>query len=611
MDEKRNDLYFNEIINILSDALNDQNYMSGGFSNNFKYCKDILRTYNALYSQNDIDHFRNYVNEYLNKYKNWQEDRLKGIQEFIIMKGHDLTDRNKELLKKHAIRGDISKLSFLRNVSLDYVNEIESYADRYCERCQYETPITLDIDIRDTVCKASEDEENNIANYHDYYRHHCYISKKDEFNNMTWYELVRGEKRPMNDKDIIDIVDNHGIFQKRLYFMMNEDGEIKCHTILDNNKFEKIDFCQIGYPLPLYLIDDMHNQFDLTLLTRSFIFYVNENGDELKMYRTEDFGLVSDNYFAEVGYVEEIIELFLEGKEYNLIYMDDNTKYNYKYLLLDNKGEMNDETDLYLDLLYNDDLLSVDKIKIENELKKLFLESNELENIKFDDNSSVGLYQMNNKSDYRNEIQSMYAVITKDNTITKLDYVGFNHSLAYECFQEIINGNIIENSQIINAKNVLAMTSDYGSNKYCTNMDAIIDNFYDIVGTNKIYIMKAENLRYGQDKKPEYFAHQDGDKYFIQDLVNHVNGTIMKNENGDLILYTRDADFSDDYLDGKYHMTLQKITVRLSPNQNTYEVIEADPETLFNECQQEHHLGNKINDIIQEDISLDDEEIDL
>ncbi|MCB6567634.1 transposase, partial [Desulfovibrio desulfuricans] len=74
--------------------------------------------------------------------------------------------------------------------------------DRYCERCQYETPITLDIDIRDTVCKASEDEENNIANYHDYYRHHCYISKKDEFNNMTWYELVRGEKRPMNDKDI-------------------------------------------------------------------------------------------------------------------------------------------------------------------------------------------------------------------------------------------------------------------------------------------------------------------------------------------------------------------------------------------------------------------------
>lgn len=86
------------------------------------------------------------------------------------------------------------------------------------------------------------------------------------------------------------------------------------------------------------------------------------------MYRTENFELVSDNYFATEGFTEEILELYLQGKEYNLIYMDDSTRYGYKYILLDYKGEMNDETDLFLDLMYNDDLTNEEKailIKIE------------------------------------------------------------------------------------------------------------------------------------------------------------------------------------------------------------------------------------------------------
>ncbi|SFL59026.1 hypothetical protein SAMN05216507_11171 [[Clostridium] innocuum] len=611
MDEKRNDLYFNELIKILSEALNDQDFIENDFLKNLNYCRDIFRTYLALYKDlDDIEHFKNYVKDYLIEYEQFKSDKLSGIQDFINEKGSYLTAENKEMLKEYAIRGRIDKAPFLCSVSLDHVNEIKQYVNRYCYKCEYRTPITLDIDIRETLCKISE--KDGIATYRDRNGYHRYIEQQ-EGNNKVWYELERSKKIPLNDKDIIDIVDPHGIFQKRLYFM-NTEANLQCHTLIDSLDFEKIDLHRVGYSLPAFLLDDSFRQFPLSLVTQSFIFYIDENGEEVKMYRTENFELVSDNYFATEGFTEEILELYLQGKEYNLIYMDDSTRYGYKYILLDYKGEMNDETDLFLDLMYNDDLTNEEKSNIDKELRKLLSESEssyKLESLQFENDSSVSLYEKKIFNDHTREDQTIYTVISNQHKTSNMHYVGFNYSLAYETLQEIIYDNVNENRQIINAEDVLAMTSTYGENIYNTNMDIIIRNFYDIVGTNKIYILQAENLRYGQDGKPEYFAHQDGDKNFIQDLTNHINGTIMKNENNDLVLYTRDADFADDYLDGKYHMTMQRITIRLSPNQNTYEVIDADPETLFRNCNESDFLGDKIISILQEEISLDDEEIDL
>ena len=611
MDEKRNDLYFNELIKILSEALNDQDFIENDFLKNLNYCRDIFRTYLALYKDlDDIEHFKNYVKDYLIEYEQFKSDKLSGIQDFINEKGSYLTAENKEMLKEYAIRGRIDKAPFLCSVSLDHVNEIKQYVNRYCYKCEYRTPITLDIDIRETLCKISE--KDGIATYRDRNGYHRYIEQQ-EGNNKVWYELERSKKIPLNDKDIIDIVDPHGIFQKRLYFM-NTEANLQCHTLIDSLDFEKIDLHRVGYSLPAFLLDDSFRQFPLSLVTQSFIFYIDENGEEVKMYRTENFELVSDNYFATEGFTEEILELYLQGKEYNLIYMDDSTRYGYKYILLDYKGEMNDETDLFLDLMYNDDLTNEEKSNIDKELRKLLSESEssyKLESLQFENDSSVSLYEKKIFNDHTREDQTIYTVISNQHKTSNMHYVGFNYSLAYETLQEIIYDNVNENRQIINAEEVLAMTSTYGENIYNTNMDIIIRNFYDIVGTNKIYILQAENLRYGQDGKPEYFAHQDGDKNFIQDLTNHINGTIMKNENNDLVLYTRDADFADDYLDGKYHMTMQRITIRLSPNQNTYEVIDADPETLFRNCNESDFLGDKIISILQEEVSLDDEEIDL
>lgn len=611
MDEKRNDLYFNELIKILSEALNDQDFIENDFLKNLNYCRDIFRTYLALYKDlDDIEHFKNYVKDYLIEYEQFKSDKLSGIQDFINEKGSYLTAENKEMLKEYAIRGRIDKAPFLCSVSLDHVNEIKQYVNRYCYKCEYRTPITLDIDIRETLCKISE--KDGIATYRDRNGYHRYIEQQ-EGNNKVWYELERSKKIPLNDKDIIDIVDPHGIFQKRLYFM-NTEANLQCHTLIDSLDFEKIDLHRVGYSLPAFLLDDSFRQFPLSLVTQSFIFYIDENGEEVKMYRTENFELVSDNYFATEGFTEEILELYLQGKEYNLIYMDDSTRYGYKYILLDYKGEMNDETDLFLDLMYNDDLTNEEKSNIDKELRKLLSESEssyKLESLQFENDSSVSLYEKKIFNDHTREDQTIYTVISNQHKTSNMHYVGFNYSLAYETLQEIIYDNVNENRQIINAEDVLAMTSTYGENIYNTNMDIIIRYFYDIVGTNKIYILQAENLRYGQDGKPEYFAHQDGDKNFIQDLTNHINGTIMKNENNDLVLYTRDADFADDYLDGKYHMTMQRITIRLSPNQNTYEVIDADPETLFRNCNESDFLGDKIISILQEEVSLDDEEIDL
>ena len=611
MDEKRNDLYFNELIKILSEALNDQDFIENDFLKNLNYCRDIFRTYLALYKDlDDIEHFKNNVKDYLIEYEQFKTDKLSGIQDFINEKGSYLTAENKEMLKEYAIRGRIDKAPFLCSVSLDHVNEIKQYVNRYCYKCEYRTPITLDIDIRETLCKISE--KDGIATYRDRNGYHRYIEQQ-EGNNKVWYELERSKKIPLNDKDIIDIVDPHGIFQKRLYFM-NTEANLQCHTLIDSLDFEKIDLHRVGYSLPAFLLDDSFRQFPLSLVTQSFIFYIDENGEEVKMYRTENFELVSDNYFATEGFTEEILELYLQGKEYNLIYMDDSTRYGYKYILLDYKGEMNDETDLFLDLMYNDDLTNEEKSNIDKELRKLLSESEssyKLESLQFENDSSVSLYEKKIFNDHTREDQTIYTVISNQHKTSNMHYVGFNYSIAYETLQEIIYDNVNENRQIINAEDVLAMTSTYGENIYNTNMDIIIRNFYDIVGTNKIYILQAENLRYGQDGKPEYFAHQDGDKNFIQDLTNHINGTIMKNENNDLVLYTRDADFADDYLDGKYHMTMQRITIRLSPNQNTYEVIDADPETLFRNCNESDFLGDKIISILQEEVSLDDEEIDL
>ncbi len=136
MDQKRNDLYFNELIKILSEALNDQDFIENDFLKNLNYCRDIFRTYLALYKDlDDIEHFKNYVKDYLIEYEQFKSDKLSGIQDFINEKGSYLTAENKEMLKEYAIRGKIDKAPFLGSVSFDHVNEIKQYVNRYCYKC--------------------------------------------------------------------------------------------------------------------------------------------------------------------------------------------------------------------------------------------------------------------------------------------------------------------------------------------------------------------------------------------------------------------------------------------------------------------------------------------
>lgn len=68
-----------------------------------------------------------------------------------------------------------------------------------------------------------------------------------------------------------------------------------------------------GKPVPKrILVKDMYQLYQLALVTDTNIYYVYE--DAVFMLSTEDHSVISDNYFAEVGYFESI-ENIQSGKE--------------------------------------------------------------------------------------------------------------------------------------------------------------------------------------------------------------------------------------------------------------------------------------------------------
>lgn len=76
------------------------------------------------------------------------------------------------------------------------------------------------------------------------------------------------------------------------------------------------------------------DEFKLALVTGEFVFYVNEeecdDNANVIMYRQENFTLLSDNYFANGAFMEEL-EAIYKGK-YKPEFMSDNTEENLKLI---------------------------------------------------------------------------------------------------------------------------------------------------------------------------------------------------------------------------------------------------------------------------------------
>ena len=146
-----------------------------------------------------LERFRNLIlsQDYLLKNKLHTNT---GIIKFSDNKNNDY---EKQLINK--IVASDQEIKLIKDV-LIAVDKLP-YKQRYIITEIYIRNKDFDIDIRETLCKISE--KDGIATYRDRNGYHRYIEQQ-EGNNKVWYELERSKKIPLNDKDIIDIVDPHG-----------------------------------------------------------------------------------------------------------------------------------------------------------------------------------------------------------------------------------------------------------------------------------------------------------------------------------------------------------------------------------------------------------------
>lgn len=74
----------------------------------------------------------------------------------------------------------------------------------------------------------------------------------------------------------------------------------------------------------LKVIINNDREFKLALVTKDFIFYIDEeesddNGNTIMYRNDKEMILVSDNYFASIGLCDELKEVIEQGKEYQFM----------------------------------------------------------------------------------------------------------------------------------------------------------------------------------------------------------------------------------------------------------------------------------------------------
>lgn len=100
---------------------------------------------------------------------------------------------------------------------------------------------------------------------------------------------------------------------------INSDGgngvEIDCDGIT-GKKYKHEDGGRINDYSSAYEIDYQGKKFTKELETEDFIYYIDENGEQVLMFRKLDNSLASDNYFAENDLYERMVEIANGREEY-------------------------------------------------------------------------------------------------------------------------------------------------------------------------------------------------------------------------------------------------------------------------------------------------------
>lgn len=162
----------------------------------------------------------------------------------------------------------------------------------------------------DYEVETGQDYNNKDYNYPEFYD---LVAKSVENGKETDYQPTgttwAGRKYVVADmiQSYIASLIHGGTLYNKIYL---DDGLQKLVDFY--NTEEKIATTVNGVNIPKWILDNSMNIYELILVTNEFIYYCFY--DEYYMLRTSNHEVVSDNYFAEVGYMESI-ENIAKGTE--------------------------------------------------------------------------------------------------------------------------------------------------------------------------------------------------------------------------------------------------------------------------------------------------------
>lgn len=150
--------------------------------------------------------------------------------------------------------------------------------------------------------------------------------KYPEFYNITATRITDGKEESYTPtgttwagrkyvvNDMIESVISALIMGNTLFTKIYLDNGLQ--EILDSYmRDDNIAITVNGLKIPKVILGrHLYDLYQLTLVTDTFIYYYSDEDDAMLMLRTEDHSIVSDNYFAEVGYTDSI-ENVKSGKE--------------------------------------------------------------------------------------------------------------------------------------------------------------------------------------------------------------------------------------------------------------------------------------------------------
>ncbi len=91
---------------------------------------------------------------------------------------------------------------------------------------------------------------------------------------------------------------------------LSQMGSTFCNVVLDEQLQKMIneylqDAILIGEKaIPKCIFGEMMNRYELFMVTNKYIYYIHD--DSLQMYDYETRNKISDNYFAEIGYIDSV-----------------------------------------------------------------------------------------------------------------------------------------------------------------------------------------------------------------------------------------------------------------------------------------------------------------